>query len=1021
MIKKIVFILTLAVASFAACNHCEEDAQPIQEFKKGGLVVRISTPVTRLAYADNGNGGFAATFKEDGSDRLWGYFRNSRNAILKYTTIDGAQLDRMNLPLDLASLSDDRKSATFVSDCAAYPEGAASLFFYLDNTSSYVGYAEQPTFVDFSLQSGKVEDAHLRHVIVGSSKIADMDSDQNGNLVADITFGYKTTVLKFELTFPEDVTPTADENTTITLSDPAVYNKVRISWGEPGSNSTKGNIVFHPSSVDGHVATAYVTVWENTQFTDAVIRAVVGENQCYVTLNTSKPVEAGKVYRIARNLTKFQKTDGFDPNNVVASFAAISDVHIGNSYGSDEKFTSALDQLKARAAVDDADGLDAVLVVGDLIQNAANENQINTFKSLYESKLDPVKVPMIYTVGNHDITWNSSMATNADVFHTLLGDNYFLTDLDQQMRLDYECRHCSVGGYHILALTPESMSPTEYNIAAVTWLDEKLSALTAADPDKYVIVMTHPMIKDTVYGSTLGASWYTMGLTEVLNKYPQVITLGGHLHFPLNDPRSISQDRFTSLGCASTSYMAFEGGEYENKISSTKLSDAGEYSEGLLLQFDASGNMRATRLDFYRTAEIGSAWTTDYPKTDGSHLDRYNHGSLEAVNSAPSLSVANVEISNLADGKGDVSVTFAAGSDDEFVHHYSVSILSGTTPVVTKNYMSDFYRCPQTSQMAQTWTADMGSLPEGSYILNIVAYDSWDAASEPLRQNFMVGIGVEEKWVTDAAGSVAFEGGSGNAAGEWLSYADGQVSWTANASGKPRKEMLTLPNGLKYIVTQIEASDFRGDWNFRAKRFKGCNKLGIGDANESMITVTLDSPLSTTALQDEVTGRTITNNVGISGLFSTAVMDAVLDIDYEAKKVRMGLFCDARSAQEADTGDAIYPYVFFAPELGGSFIGRVYNFSPYPLGTSQNYGWIWLDANETLDTFIYNSDNRSNWNVTGDISSKMVIGISVLTSKSSTPAANLMRGANSNGVYYELIYQANASNEVMNGMSFIRQ
>ena len=137
-----------------------------------------------------------------------------------------------------------------------------------------------------------------------------------------------------------------------------------------------------------------------------------------------------------------EKPVKFDENNIVLSLGAISDTHIGNGYGSEEKLTKALTQLKNRAAEKDADGLDAVMVVGDLVNTATN-SQISTFKTRYEGVLDPVKVPMIYTIGNHDMNpnyrWTSSTVSQNALFHTILGDNYFLTDQDQTMRKNFEC------------------------------------------------------------------------------------------------------------------------------------------------------------------------------------------------------------------------------------------------------------------------------------------------------------------------------------------------------------------------------------------------------------------------------------------------------------------------------------------------------------------------------------------------------------------------------------------------------
>ena len=101
---------------------------------------------------------------------------------------------------------------------------------------------------------------------------------------------------------------------------------------------------------------------------------------------------------------------------------------------------------------------------------------------------------------------------------------------------------------------------------------QKGVAVVWTNPNQYVIVLTHPMIYDTVYGSllqdtytALGDYWSTKALSSILVGYPQAVTFGGHLHFPLNDPRSIWQGDFTALGCASTSYMAIDNGGYEDR------------------------------------------------------------------------------------------------------------------------------------------------------------------------------------------------------------------------------------------------------------------------------------------------------------------------------------------------------------------------------------------------------------------------------------------------------------------------
>lgn len=429
------------------------------------------------------------------------------------------------------------------------------------------------------------------------------------------------------------------------------------------------------------------------------------------------------------------QTTAFDENDIVLSLGVISDTHIGNGYGSEEKFREALTQLSEAAQ----GNLAGVLVSGDLV-NTASVPQIATFKEIYESVLNPLDVPMVYTVGNHDMNpdyrWtDKSVARNA-AFHTVLGENFFRTDLDPAMRDSLECRHCVIGPYHVLCITPDNTDPITYAPAALEWLEARLQELVKADPGRYVILLTHPMLYGTCYGSLLqdtytrlGDYWATRELTGILSRYPQVITFSGHLHFPLNDPRSIWQGGFTAVGTASTSYMAIDNGGYEDMATVTTMKGAGKFSQGLLLQFDRKGNARLTRMDFYRKAKIGEPWELGAPRADGSHLERYRHDALKARNTPPVL--ASAEYRN---GK----LCFPAGKDDEFVHHYVIAVSRDGEPVANKKILTDFYNAPLPSGMKPSYELSLEALEAGEYSATVVAVDSWDAASEPVICHFTV-------------------------------------------------------------------------------------------------------------------------------------------------------------------------------------------------------------------------------------------------------------------------------------------
>lgn len=289
------------------------------------------------------------------------------------------------------------------------------------------------------------------------------------------------------------------------------------------------------------------------------------------------------------------------------------------------------------------------------------------------------------------------------------------------------------------------------------------------------------------------------------------------------------------------------------------------------------------------------------------------------------------------------------------------------------------------------------------------------------------------KWVADDAADVDFLSGlTSDTNDAWISYnpSTGKVSFTENTTGKPRSGEITFTNGSSVEITQIDVKDFKGNWTFNAKTFAGANGLGLGSSNTTARAVTFGDPLGSETLNDEDSGKKdITNNIGISGLFGSAIMNAYVGIDHAAQKVYFGLFFDARSAQSVPANNATYPYVFFVPELGAYkndvWFGTnlKYNFCLYPLGSSQNYGWIWFDVNSDFTQLAYGKSTSYRWfwdvSGSGEATKSFVIGISVVASSSATPSTGTMKATNTAGSY-EYIYQANYNNSGTNGFYFSR-
>lgn len=704
----------------------------------------------------------------------------------------------------------------------------------------------------------------------------------------------------------------------------------------------------------------------------------------------------------------------FDAKNIVLSLGVVSDVHVNPQWTAD-KWKSALQQLKAKALENDPDGLAGVLVAGDLIDNP-NNTQLSLFKSTLESELDVKKTPLVYTVGNHDVpsyAWAATMPSDVTYMRNMFGDDYYLYDKDQDMRTRYEARHCVVGDCHIFSVSPNGDQPIVYDPAVVSWLDSQLAAVTSAEPDKYVILITHPMIKNTVYGSRLGEEggiwssslshyWATDALTPVLKKYPQVIVFGGHLHFPLNDPRSVWQGDFTVFGCGSVRYMAIENGKYEDMSSATVMKDCNDFSQGNLLQFDASGNMRVLRMDFYNKDVIGEPIVSSYPTSDKGHLTKYNHTTLSLANAAPSLSTLNVDVTD-----GIATAKWAAGTDDEFVHHYVLTLKKGGAVVTTMKILADFYKSAKTSGMRKEWTRSLGNVTDGTYELTLEAFDSWDAAAKPLKKTFQVGSTSNSLWTNDEAGSKSVSGGSGNASEDWLTYSNGTLSWTANTTGKPRTAKITLPDATEYSVTQISADDFKGGWTLYSKLFDQNKTLGKGNTLGYASPLTLGEPLKTEKLKD-ASGTEHTNNLGVKGLYFNAVMDAVVEIDYAGQSVNFGVFLDRRAALDAGGGR----FVSFLPELNqtSGWAAGKYVFAPGAgVFSASDYEWLWFSVSKDFNTLRYVFKDKGQKTSKGN---HYICGISCVKA-TSTSATTLASD-------YDVIYQANFNSSDTDGMYFKR-
>lgn len=213
-------------------------------------------------------------------------------------------------------------------------------------------------------------------------------------------------------------------------------------------------------------------------------------------------------------------------------------------------------------------------------------------------------------------------------------------------------------------------------------------------------------------------------------------------------------------------------------------------------------------------------------------------------------------------------------------------------------------------------------------------------------------VSMETKWIADEAGSVEFPNGGAAAVTEgFLSYADGKISWTKNETGKPRSAKLVFANGSTFEVLQIGPADFKGAWTFTTKVFAQAGFFVPAKDPYTFGDVTLGEPRNTEALVAP-DGKTYTNNIGVKGLFFDTVLDACLDIDYEAKTLRMGLFLDTRDGIGQQVNGKYATYFPGLATKSATAWGKPWLYTETDLG-DPDYVWMWFKISEDFNTIIY--------------------------------------------------------------------
>ena len=261
------------------------------------------------------------------------------------------------------------------------------------------------------------------------------------------------------------------------------------------------------------------------------------------------------------------------------------------------------------------------------------------------------------------------------------------------------------------------------------------------------------------------------------------------------------------------------------------------------------------------------------------------------------------------------------------------------------------------SAAAAVWAADdlnskiFVNIGEDTFIADFKPAASIVAGKVYTVERTLAKVSMASQWISDEAGSVDFpDGGSAAVTEGFLSYANGKISWTKNETGKPRSAKLIFANGSTFEAVQIGPDSFKGDWSFTSKIFAGAGASAKA-ADPGVMSVTFVDPLKPATLKD-VDGVEHTNNIGLKGLFFDTILDACVDINYEAETARIGFFLDARDGSGQAVNGKYAAYIPGIATRTDKAWASPWQYAETELG-DPDYVWFWFTISEDFNTIMY--------------------------------------------------------------------
>ena len=214
-----------------------------------------------------------------------------------------------------------------------------------------------------------------------------------------------------------------------------------------------------------------------------------------------------------------------EPSPLRLRIGAMSDNHLHAERPETHRKTKACFDLFRRERVD------VVMDTGDIVDRS-DMNELRFFRSCFEETFAGTKTVPFFGIANHDTNYDPVTGGNAPKFN----DPATIAAAMAALKMSSPNPCMAVNGYQFVSIR-------QFEKAEV--LDENIRRAVAANVgNRPIFVMTHePPFATTSWT----IYWSSRQIRNVLNKYPQVVSLSGHIHDSIVWPANVWQGEFTAV------------------------------------------------------------------------------------------------------------------------------------------------------------------------------------------------------------------------------------------------------------------------------------------------------------------------------------------------------------------------------------------------------------------------------------------------------------------------------------------